>query len=42
MFVVYNVNTVQVGAYLCMRVKLGELDSGSSQVDGCEGGRSVA
>lgn len=38
---VYNSNTVQVGVYLCMRVKLGKFESDSSMAGGCEGGRFV-
>lgn len=38
---VYNSNRVGAAVYLCMRVKLGKFERGSSQAGGCEGGRFV-
>lgn len=38
---VYNSNTAQAAVYLCMKVKLGKLESGSGRVGGREGGRFV-
>lgn len=38
---VCNSNTVQVGVYLCTKVKLGKFESGRSRAGGCKGGRFV-